>query len=290
MAIGECELQRFDDRVDVIGAVVPERFQIVAGSDLERLRQHRPLAPRPARTIEPRKLRSRWIFESNLESGEVVLAQQTVVLGGHFHDGGRDVAAIERRTRGFESRVASRSRMRSFLIHHVLKTPSEIALHEQLAFVRRPTLRQEDFDARGPAAIAFLVLADVIGHERVHGEAVARQSYGGGRDVPKLIVPAFESSDPGIGCSWDDRAQDARRHFAAMMLHEKIRSHCPRPGAEPVDVDDFVALGDVDHHRCNACEVHAVGLQHADGNAGGDTRIDCIAAGFSILKPACAAA
>ena len=44
VAVGVCELHRFDDRVDVISAVMAHRLEVVPFQDIQRLEQYWPLA------------------------------------------------------------------------------------------------------------------------------------------------------------------------------------------------------------------------------------------------------
>src|SRR6186713_2875937 len=70
-----------------------------------------------------------------------------------------------------------------------------------------------------------------------------------------------------------------------MKFLEEVRRDCLGPHAETVDAVDFLFLREVYDQRRDAAETHLVGLQHAHRDAGGDSRIDRVAAAFEDLKP-----
>jgi hypothetical protein len=94
----------------------------------------------------------------------------------------------------------------------------------------------------------------------------------------------LERLDPCRGRRGHHGAQNARRHRAAMLAPEILDRRRLGPRAEAVDVHDLALFREVDHERRNAGEVDAIGLQHAERDAGGDAGIDRIAAGLENLE------
>src|SRR4051812_10226709 len=69
-----------------------------------------------------------------------------------------------------------------------------------------------------------------------------------------------------------------------MKFLEEVRRNGLGPHAETVDAVNFLFLGEVNDQRRNAAETHFVGLQYAHRDAGGDPRVDRIAARFKDLE------
>src|SRR5262249_58942604 len=77
LAIGEGELDRFRDGVDVVRRVVAERGEVDPVQNLQHLKERRPLAPEAAGQDfvgpEPRTLRR---LEADTEPGQVLASQE----------------------------------------------------------------------------------------------------------------------------------------------------------------------------------------------------------------------
>lgn len=82
IAVGEGQLEGFGDEVQIVGAIVAERREIVPGEDAERLRDHRPLTPGAAGEdlVLPVAGADRGLVP-DAEAGEIVAGQQAP-LGG----------------------------------------------------------------------------------------------------------------------------------------------------------------------------------------------------------------
>jgi len=166
-----------------------------------------------------------------------------------------------------------------------LQRGAEVALHEQLAGLGRPAAGQIDRGAAVPAAILLGVLLDVVGQERIHDEAVAREARRGGRDLAERHgAVARQRGDPGIGRRRHHGAAHACRHGAAVLAHEHLRIEFLGPPAQPVDGDDLLLGGRVEDDRRHARDVDDVGLDHAEHHAGRAARVDRVAAGLQDLE------
>src|SRR6266568_1295819 len=94
-----------------------------------------------------------------------------------------DVAAVERVARRLEPGLTAATGGRAFRIRHVLQRAAEVTLHEELSGSRRLSVREIDRGARRPPAVVLEMHADHLRHERMHWEAVTRESDRGGGAV-----------------------------------------------------------------------------------------------------------
>jgi len=169
--------------------------------------------------------------------------------------------------------------MRLFFIGQKLQGPAKVGLNEHLADRRGAPARQIDRCIGRPAPIAFLVIDDVLRHQRVHREALARESDRGARNVTEAHgAVALQHGEPRIRCGRHDGAQYTRRHAPAVLLPEHLRTRGPRPDAEPVDRDHFALVRHPQHDRRHAGEVDDIGLQHLQADPGCDAGVDRVAA------------
>ena len=280
LAVGEGELHRLGDAVQVAGGVVAELAQLGRVQEVERLQQRRPLAPGAAG--EQPDLAERGV-DRRLDAGaiarQIVGRDEAAVLLLEADDGGGDIAAIEGVARRGEAGLAPARPRRRLLVGHVLDGGGEVLLHEDLARPRRTILRQIDRDVRRERPILGLVRGDDLRHQRIDRKAVAGELDRRARHLAEAHgAEALERGDPGVGRRRHHRAQHALRNLAAMALLEEVARDRLRPGAETGNGDDAIGLGGIDDDRRHAREVHIFGLHHAERDAAGDTGVDRIAA------------
>jgi hypothetical protein len=116
--------------------------------------------------------------------------------------------------------------------------------------------------------------------------AVPRQSYRFSRDLAKTHgAVTFERSQPGRRCRWHHRSQQSRRHLAFVVFMKIFQRSGFRPGAESVDVDYLLLVGEPDHDRRHTGKIDAISLQDAERDARSNTCIDGIAASLEYLEP-----
>ena len=177
VAVGECQIDRFGDDVDVLRRVVPHRLQVVTLEDVQRHRQCRPLRPRSAGVqFDVAELRFHRRFEIDLEVGKVVVTHQAALLADPLGDGMRDVALVERIARRLQPGLAALAFPAPFFIHHVFQRAAEIGLHKLPARHWRLAARQVHLLARRPAGIVVDVAADELGHQRIHRKTLAGET------------------------------------------------------------------------------------------------------------------
>ena len=249
-------------------------------SQRQRLQQRRSLAPRAAGdhlVAAPRpphhRLDGRAVF------GEVVHRQIAALLLLEPHDLARDVAAVERIVRRAQSRRAIRAGG-AVLVGHVLQRARKVGLDEFVPRLRHPVVGQIDRGVGRPAPIFVLMRRDRGGEQRIHRETLAGVADRIGRDIGEAHrAVALQCGDPGVGCGGDDGAQHAVGDFSPVLAHEDVGGKRLRPPAEAGDAL-HVAVRQPDHDRCDAGDVHQVGLQHAERYARRAAGVDRVAAGF----------
>ena len=97
VAIGEGQLERFGDRVDCIGAVMPHRLQVEAVEDLQGLEQRRALGPDAALVDGQSAIGDRdRFFEPGGVRGEIDVTDQRAFLFRPGVDAPGDRSAVER--------------------------------------------------------------------------------------------------------------------------------------------------------------------------------------------------
>ena len=197
----------------------------------------------------------------------------------------RNVALVKRVARGFQSRCATLAFVRGFFVSHVLQRGRQLGLHKAFADGGRASVGQKHSRARRPTAVAGLMIGDVFLHKAVHGKALTRQPRGLARDFAEAHgAITRQRHDPRGGCGGHHRAQNAGRHFAAVMIVNILHVRRLGPGAQTVDIDDFARVGKIHHDGCHAREVDAIGLQNAQCHTRRDTSVDRITARFKDLK------
>ena len=122
MAVGERQFECLDKCVDIGRRIVAQRFQVEAFQDLQRLQQHRALAPRPAAeqcgVVEADRQRR---FDIDVKIGKIILAQPAVIGLVIRDDPACDVAAVECiPRRGQAGRASTLASGGGFLIRHIL--------------------------------------------------------------------------------------------------------------------------------------------------------------------------
>ena len=95
------ELDRFVDGVEIVRRIVPERPQVDALEDVQRLQQHRPLIPGAGFVhVEAVEVDRDRLFDRAVIRGEVVVRKHAASGAVGVDDPPRDVAGVERVTAG----------------------------------------------------------------------------------------------------------------------------------------------------------------------------------------------
>ena len=202
-----------------------------------------------------------------------------------MRDGGRDITAIKRIACGMQTGDTSLVRMRVLFIHHVLQGAREFRLHKHIACDRWFTTRQKHTLVLRPAAVIAFVVLDKTRHQPVHDKALACKTNGGRRHITKTHgAILFQRGDPRIRCGGNHRAQQARRHLAAILIDEHIDVRGARPCTQAIDGHHLALVGKVNNHWRDTSEVHQVGVQHAQCNTRRHAGVDGVAARFEHQK------
>jgi hypothetical protein len=107
------------------------------------------------------------------ERRQIVLVEEPAFGAVEGKNSACDVAAVERIARRLKGGNPTATRRGPLLVGEKLQGRSEVGLNEFFAQLRRPTVRQIDFDGRGKAADRLLIVADEIGHMRIDWETLA---------------------------------------------------------------------------------------------------------------------
>src|SRR6185295_1348497 len=133
-AVGHRELERLGARMHEVGAVVPERLEVVALEDVEREQLGRALAGRgvlehlvAAIVGRYRRLDLRGVLR------EVLVAEEAAVLLRELRQLARDVALVEPVTRGLERRAASLRLGLALGVDQLLERGRQVRVPEDLA-------------------------------------------------------------------------------------------------------------------------------------------------------------
>ena len=251
LPIGERELHRLRDRVDVFRAVVSERTEIEAVQDLQHLDQDRPLAPEGAGDdLAGAEGSPHGRLEAHPEGRQILPRQEPTFRGVIARDGRRDVAPIERGACGGEPGPATPAARGAVLVRQVAQGPTEIRLDEPLPRPGRSSPRQEDRRRGRPAAVGRLVLADDPRDEGSEREPVPRaldRRLGDLREAEG--AEALERGDPGVRGARDDGAQESLGHIPAASVAKELERGPAGPDAEPGNRRHDPALSLVDHDR-----------------------------------------
>ena len=123
-------------------------------------------------------------------------------------------------------------------------------------------------------------------HQRIHREALSRQTGGCSRDITKAHrAVASERRDPSVGVGRHHGSQHAFGDLAAVLAHEKLRVERLRPWTEASDCHHLLLVGEIDHDRRDTGDVDEIALQDAERNPRGATRIDRVAACLQDVEP-----
>ena len=151
LAVGEDELERLGEQVDIGRRVVAERGEVVGLEQRQHLRQHRPLTPGTAREhLVLAKARAHRLLDLHLERGEIVVGQEPALRGVERGDLPRDVAAIEQIARGAKARLPSRLPGPALGVQQAADRARQVGLREDLARFGQASTGHEHGGARRP--------------------------------------------------------------------------------------------------------------------------------------------
>ena len=138
---------------------------------------------------------------------------------------------------------------RSFVAEE-LQGAAEIGLDQTVARRRHLATRHPDRHVLGPVAELVGVLAHVIEHDLVPGEAPPTRSAPRARHVAKRHrAPALQRLDAGVRRSRHDSTPDAQRDRAAVAFDEGVGIERLRPAADASDGHDLAGLREAEDHR-----------------------------------------
>ena len=167
LAVGEAELHRFGDGVNVLHAVVAERRDVDTVEQTRHLGEHRPLAPGSTGVeLDLSEPCNHRLFDRALVLGEVLHRQPAAGFFVVPNHGAGEVAPVEGVARGDQAGLSPCvRRRRRFLVDHVLDCVAKVGLYETFAHPGRLAAREIDVPIRRPAAVAIRMGNEISVHQ-----------------------------------------------------------------------------------------------------------------------------
>ena len=291
VAIGEGEVHRLVDRVDVICAVVTHRAHVEVLEDVQRLQQRRALRPDVELVdLDAAVTGAERLLDERLPLREVVERDQATLFLHAAHEFLRDVAAIEAVVRGLQgllARLAGGERL-LLSLDHLAQRGGEVGLAEDLTgawcFARRAEVRQHHLFRVRPFLELFLPALDQIGGLAVDRIAVrefdGRGQHFGERERAVLLQ---HQDDAARRAGRDCRERAIGGRVLETLALEELGRRTGGRHAEPVDRDHLLRARIVDQGLRFAAPVQHVPHRGGRGDHGAG-RVDGIAAALEDLR------
>src|SRR2546422_6768832 len=199
VAIGEGELDRLDEPVQVRRRIVAEGLEVDAVEEVEHLEERRPLTPEAARgDLVPAEGGPQGGAHLDAELGEVAGGERPTLGAVELGDAPGRLAPIELVPRGAHPGLAAAACL-GFGTGHAAERLAQLALHENLADAKRSTVTQVERRRGRPAAVLVGVRRHLIGGE-LRDRKTALGVFGGGRRNlrERQHAPPRERGAPGI--------------------------------------------------------------------------------------------
>ena len=268
--------------MEEVGAVVAQRFQVVAFEKIEGDEFGRSLAGGGILVDLVAAIVDRnWRLDFGGVFGEIFVAEQAAVGLGERRQFCGDVAFVEAVARGFQRFVPALGLIRFFGFDQLLQSAREIGILENLAGLRRVAVGQIDFDGRRILE-NFLRLGDVGRAVFAQRETVLGQVDGGLQHLLEAHrAPAIEQGVPGV----HDAGQAAGEQAVALGNFAAVVFLVPLDGRElgsarlGIDGIHFLVAGVVDEQ--DRVAAHAVEGEVGDRQRGlaADGGVEGVAAG-----------
>ena len=175
ITICERELQGFDDRVHVIGRVVPHAFEVVAFEQVERLDKGRPLRPKTRLVDFITAIRAPGrLADARMPTRKVFSREQSAVRLHKIADAPPRCAAIKKIARRHQTRMSATPLRLSLGADECAHRACEIGLHEDVAGLWHLPVRQEDALRLGPLREDRRACLDVFDAQFVNRKTVGQ--------------------------------------------------------------------------------------------------------------------
>ena len=279
VTVGERQLDRLDDPVQVGRRVVAERLQIDPVQQIQHLQQRRALAPEATRgdfVSVVRRAQGRADLDAELceIGGRQGPALRSVELG----DALRRLAAVELVAGRAHAGLAAAACLR-LGAHHPPKRLAQLPLHEDFTRAVRAAVAQVERGRRRPALVLVGVRPHLVRAERRHREAPLGVLGGGERDVgERHRAPSLERRAPRVGRRRHDGPRQPGRNLAGVPLAEQRRGRRARVRADAGDLPRLTGARDVDQDRRHARDAHHVAVDDPERHPARDAGVDRVAA------------
>ena len=279
VAVGEGELDRLDETVQVRRRVVAEGLEVDAVEEVEHLEQRRPLTPEAARgDVVTAERGPQCGAHLDAELGEVTGGERSAFDAVELGDALGRLAAIELIARRAHPGLTAAARLR-FGPGHAAERLAQLALHENLTHAKRPAVPQVEGRRGRPASVLVGVRSHLIGGELRDRKAALGMLGGGGGDFGEgHRAPPLERRAPGIRRRRHDRTRQSRWNLAAVALAEVRRRRGARVRADAGDLPGLPGARDVHQDRRHARNAHHVAVDDTQSDTSGDAGVDRVAA------------
>ena len=281
VAIRIRELHRLDDGVEVVGARVAHRGQVEVLEDVERLEQHRALAPERVLVDRVAAVRGRrGLFDARKEVRKVRPIERRVVLLQERDHLARDVPLVETVARRDHAGPSSSGFRGALGADHPGQRVRQRRQPDGFAgLVVRPVGLQPDRLVAGPSLEELALTLDGIRGPRPQRKALRRVCDGrSGHLLEAHRPPLFEHRQGRVHGARDDGGVQP---FAAQrLLARQIPVDVDRP-RRPALADDrrhFLFLSRVDQHERFPAEAVEILLHDAAGEQRRNAGIEGVAA------------
>ena len=154
-----------------------------------------------------------------------------------------DVATVERPAYRLEPGPTVTA-SRALLVTQELEDPAEVRLHQSITGFGNLTARHPDGDVVRPVTHVVAVLAQVVEHDGMAGEAPGCVLHGAPSYIPERHgSPPFQRLEAGIGRGRHDSAPHTERNVAPVPRDERVGVERARPAADSCDRDHLAGFG-----------------------------------------------
>ncbi len=256
-----------------------ERGDVVPLEEIQGHRHERTLRPRSACVhVDAAVRRMDRRLDRDAVGGEILRRKRAALLLHMGHDLPGDVSGVDGVTRGHDRSGPTARGVRGFDADQTTEQVSQLPLHEELADLGWPAVREEHRGAGRPLPDPVLQHRDGARQPRVDRESVAeldrgRQHVGEGEPA----VPR-EGGEPRVARRRRDRARRADGHVVPIFGAIPIEIERRGPPAQPVDALRSGHPRPVHDDRRDTTEVGQVTFDHVQGDACRDAGVDRAAA------------
>ena len=273
------KLERLRVPVQELERPRPKGRDVRSLEEIQGHRYERALRPRAARVdIDAAIRRVRRRIDADALRAKVAFGDRAAGLAHESRDLLGDVSLVDRVARRHDRVRPARALVRSLDPREAPEQCPELALSQDLADARRPSIWQEDRRARRPLPQPLLETFDRGREPRIHGKAIAEVDRRGEHLREREPAVPRERGEPRVSGRRRHRSRHTDGHVVAVPRAVRREIERRRPVPEPVDRFRSGHPRAVHDDRRDAAEVGEVPLEDVQRDARRDARVDRVAA------------